>query len=141
MASGIYNIFKSEVMKKSIDLVNDTIKVALLNSSHSFSPSSVTNSAWSDVSANEIVGVGYSAGGIALTGKAVTADNVDNEGVFSADNANWPASTISARHAVIYNDTTTPKYLIASIDFLETKNSSNGNFLIQWDAEGIINLN
>ncbi len=141
MASGIYNIFKSEIMKKSIDLVNDTIKVALLNSSHSFNASSVANSAWSDVSANEITGVGYSAGGATLANKTVTADNTDNEGVFDADNASWPASTISARHAVIYNDSTTPKYLIASIDFLETKNSSNGNFLIEWDAEGIVNLN
>lgn len=141
MASGVYNIFKSELMKASIDLVNDDIKVALLTSSHVFDADSTVNSSWDDVSVNEISGVNYAAGGQALAGKTVTVDNTDNEGVFDATDVNWAASTMTARHAVIYNNTTTPKCLIASIDFGQDTSSTNGNFQIQWDIEGIINLN
>lgn len=141
MASGIYNIFKSELLKGNIDLENDTIKVALLTSSHTFDASSVSNSQWSDVSANEASGVNYTAGGQSLANKTVSVDNADNEGVFDSDDALWASATITARHAVIYDDTTTPKYLIASIDFGQNTSSTNGNFQIQWDAEGIINLN
>lgn len=141
MASGIYNIFKSQVMQGSIDLVNDDIKVALLDSNHAFDPDSATNLQWTDVSANEVAGTGYTAGGESLTGKAVTVDDTDDEGVFDADNVTWAASTITARHAVIYDDTTATKYIIASIDFGQDTSSTNGNFQIQWDAEGIINLN
>jgi hypothetical protein len=141
MASGVYNIFKSELMKASIDLANDNIKVALLTSDHDFNADSTSNSEWSDVSANEVVGVNYTTGGQSLASKTVTVDNSDDEGVFDAADVNWPASTITARHAVIYDDTTTPKYIIASIDFGQNTSSTNGNFQIQWDAEGIINLN
>lgn len=141
MASGVYNIFKSELMKARINLTSDTIKVALLNSNHTFDPSSVVNQAWSDISVNETSGTGYVSGGKILSGTAVNVDNNDNEGVFSANNATWSASTITASHAVIYDDTTTPKFLIASIDFNQEVSSTNGNFQIQWDIEGIINLN
>lgn len=141
MASGVYNIFKSELMKASVDLANDEIKVALLTSSHAFNADSTVDSEWADVSANEVSGANYTAGGQALAGKTVTVDNTDNEGVFDANDVNWAASTITARHAVIYDNTTTPKYLIASIDFGQDTSSTNGNFQIQWDAEGIINLN
>lgn len=140
MASGVYNIFKQKIMEKLIDLVNDTIKVALMNNSHSFAASSVTNDEWSDVSANEASGTGYTTGGASLASKAVTVDNTDNEGVFDAADVTWSSSTITAYHAVIYDDTTATKYLIASIDFSGAKSSSAGNFTIQWNAEGILNI-
>lgn len=141
MASGIYNIFKSEVLKGSIDLENNVIKVALLNNSHVFNPDSTSSLQWSDVSSNEVSGTGYTSGGQALSNQSVVVDNGDDEGVFDADDVVWPSSTITASHAVIYDDTTATKYLIASIDFGQSTSSTNGNFQIQWDAEGIINLN
>lgn len=125
-------------MKASIDLVNDTIKVALLDNSHVFDP---TNIEYSDVSGNEVSGTGYTADGETLTGNTVTQDDVDDEGVFDADDVTWSASTITAYHAVIYDDTTATKYLIASIDFGQAFTSTNGDFVIQWDTEGIININ
>lgn len=142
MASGIYNIFKSELMKKSVDLVNDTIKVALVNNSHTFAASSVTNDTWSDISANEISGTGYTANGQNLAGKAVTVDNTDNEGVFDATDIAWSSASFSAYHAVLYDDTMTSPadMLICSIDFGGVQTVSSGTFTIQWAAEGIINL-
>lgn len=140
MASGVYTTFKSQIMKKSMDLVNDTIKVALMNNSHSFT---ATADGWADVSANEASGTGYTSPGQNLASLAVTADDGDAEGVFDAADTTWASSTITAYHAVIYDDTiTTPTadQLICSIDFGGAKSSSNGNFTLQWNSEGIINL-
>lgn len=140
MASGVYNNFKAELMKKTHDLVNDTIKVALMATAHAFT---AENDGWADVSANEASGTGYTTPGQNLASKAVTTDDTDDEGVWDAADTTWSSSTVTAYHAVIYDDTiTTPvaDTLICSIDFGGAKSSSNGNFTLQWNAEGIINL-
>jgi hypothetical protein len=142
MASGVYNQFKGELMKGTYDLdgADHTVKVALLNNSHSFN---TDHDGWSAVSANEVSGTGYTAGGQALANKTVTVDDTDDEGVFDADNVTWGSSTITAYHAVIYDDTPTSPAdpLIASIDFGGAQTSTSGNFTIAWAAEGIININ
>lgn len=136
----IYNKFKFEALKGSIDLSTDTIKVALCTSS--YTPNVDTHLFFDDIT-NEVVGTGYTAGGQTLTNPSVTQDDTDNEGVFDADNVTWTSSTITARYAIIYKDTgvagTSP--LIAYIDFGSDKSSSAGDFTIQWAAEGIINTN
>ena len=133
----IYNKFKVEVFK-GIDLVNDTIKVALLN--NAYSPN-VDHNYFSDVSANEITGTGYTTGGKTLTNPSVAQDDTNDKGVFDADDVTWSNSTITARYAVIYKDTgaTTTSPLIEYIDFGEDKSSSAENFKITWNVAGIIN--
>lgn len=140
MADVIYNSFKKKIMDGSIDLDTDTIKVALVTSS--YTPDQDAHDFFDDVT-NEVVGTGYTAGGETLANKAVTADNTDNEGVFDADDTTWAAATITARGAVIYKSTGTAgtSALICYIDFGSDKSSSAGNFTIQWNAEGILNLN
>lgn len=127
-------------MDGSIDLDTDTIKVALVTSS--YTPDQDAHDFFDDVT-NEVSGTGYSAGGASLANKAVTADNTDNEGVFDADDVTWSTSTITARGAVIYKSTGTASTspLICYIDFGADKSSSAGNFTLQWDSEGILNLN
>lgn len=140
MADVIYNSFKKKIMDGSIDLDTDTIKIALVTSS--YTPDQDAHDFFDDVT-NEVSGTGYSAGGASLANKAVTADNTDNEGVFDADDASWSTSTITARGAVLYKSTGTPSTsaLIAYIDFGSDKSSSAGTFTIQFNAEGILNLN
>lgn len=139
MANVIYNSFKKNIMNGSIDLDTDTIKVMLVTSS--YTPNQDTHEFKSDVT-NEVTGTGYTAGGATLSNKSVTQDNTDDEGVFDADDVTWSNSTITARGAVLYkstgNDATSP--LICYFDFGENKSSSNGDFSIQWNSEGIINL-
>ena len=141
MASIIPNATKKNLMNGGIDLDTDTIKVMLLDSNHSNNAD--TQEFIDDVSANEVSGTGYTAGGATLANKAVTQDNTDDEGVFDADDVSWAASSITARYAVIYKDTGTPATspIIAIIDFGEDKVSTSGAFTINWDAEGILNLN
>lgn len=134
MASGIYNRFFANLMNKVVDLTNDTIKVALLTSSHSFDPDHDT---WSQVSTNEISGTGYTAGGATLSTKSVTEDDTNDLAKWDADPVTWSTATITARHAVIY-DTTATNNLIASIDFGSDKTSTGADFTIDWHTDGIL---
>jgi hypothetical protein len=140
MADVIYNSFKRDIMNGGIDLDTDTIKVALVTST--YTPDQDAHDNFDDVT-NEVTGTGYTAGGATLASVTVTADNTDNEGVFDAADVTWASSTITARGAVIYKSTGTASTskLIAYIDFGSDKSSSSGNFTIQWNAEGILNLN
>lgn len=108
-----------------------------------YTPDQDAHTKRSDVT-NEVSGTGYSAGGAALAGKAVTVDNTDNEGVFDANDLTWSTSTITARGAVLYKargGVSSADELICYIDFGSDKSSTAGNFTLQWAAEGILNLN
>lgn len=135
MASGIYNIFKENLMEKNVDLVNDTIKVALLNSSFSFVVSDTVF-----LNTHEISGTGYSAGGNTLSGKSVGLSG--NSAVWTASNLLWPSSTFSAAFALIYDSSVASATgdLIAAIDFGGTVSVSGGIFEIQWSGSGIISI-
>jgi len=141
MADVIYNSFKRDIMNGSIDLDTDTINVMLVTST--YTPDQDAHTKRSDIT-NEVSGTGYSAGGAALAGKAVTVDNTDNEGVFDANDLTWSTSTITARGAVLYKargGASSADELICYIDFGSDKSSTAGNFTLQWAAEGILNLN
>jgi hypothetical protein len=135
MASGVYQRFLANLMNKEIDLEADTVKVALMNNSHSFT---ATNNTWSQVSANELgSGSGYTTGGATLAGKAVTQGSPTK---WDANDAQWTTATFTAYHAVIYDDTIATDDLICSIDFGGAQAVSGGTFEIQWNAAGIITL-
>ena len=139
MASGLYNYFLAHLMDAGYNLGNggDTIKCGLLDNSHSFV---AENDGWSDVSANEISGTGYSAGGATLANQAVSIDDTDDEGVFDADDVSWTSASFSAYHAVIYDDTHASDALVCSIDFGGVQTVTSGTFTIQFDSEGIVNI-
>jgi len=139
MASGTYNQFKTELMNGTYQLASDTIKAALLDSSHTFDADNV---GWASVSANEISGTGYTTGGETLTSTTTSQDDTDDEGVFDAADVSWDSATFSASHAVLYDDTTTSPAdaLICSIDFGGSQSVAGGTFTIQWATEGIINI-
>ena len=134
MASGIYNRFKANLMNKEVDMEADTIRVMLLDNSHSFTAGDNTKS---QIVANEISGTGYTANGEALANKAVTQAATTK---FDADDTAWSSATFTAYHAVIYDDTLTNDDLIASIDFGGAQAITGATFTIQWHASGIITL-
>ena len=140
MADVIYNSFKAYIMDGSLDLDTDDIQVALVTSSYTADQDAHED--FADIT-NEVVGTGYTAGGADLANEAVTIDDTDNEGVFDADDVTWSSSTITARAAVVYYNTGTAatSLLICYIDFGSDKSSSSGDFTIQWNSEGILNLN
>lgn len=139
MADVIYNSFKQKIADGSIDLDTDDIQVGLVTSS--YTPDQDAHEDWADIT-NEVSGTGYTAGGADLANEAVTKDNTDNEGVFDADDVTWSSSTITARGAVVYMNSGTPatSWLICYLDFGSDQSSNNGDFTIQWNAEGIVNF-
>jgi hypothetical protein len=137
----LYNSFKRDIQNGSINLSTDTVKVMLLTSS--YTPNIDTHAKRSDVEANEVTGTGYTSGGTALASKAVSVDTTNDRGVFDADDVTWATSTITARYAVIYKSrggASTADELVGVVDFGSDKSSSAGNFVIQWNTNGILYL-
>ena len=143
MASGIYNLHKQYILDNTtngrVDWDADTIKVALVTSS--YTPNFDTHNFFDDVT-NEVSGTGYTAGGATLGSVTITLDTANDRVDVDAADTSWTSSTITARGAVIYKSTGTPSTspLIAYVDFGSDYVSSNGTFLIQWAAAGIIRL-
>jgi hypothetical protein len=140
MANLIYNSFLRDIQNGSIDLDTDTIKLMLVTSG--YTPNIDTHTKRSDVT-NEVVGVGYTAGGVTLAGKTVTQNNTDNTGVFDADNITIPTSTITARAGVLYKSrggASSADELIGYIDFGSDIVSTAGDFNITFNAAGILTL-
>jgi hypothetical protein len=143
MAEGdivFYNNYKEALMNGNApDLDADTIKVALV-AAHT--PDIDADDFWDDVSADEVSGAGYTAGGVTLGSKAVTQDNTDDEGVFDAADASWTGLDVGEpSHAICYHDTGTPGTSMLIFHMQIDTPSNGGNYTIQWAAEGIININ
>jgi len=137
MASGLYRLWKKEVMQEAHQLATDAIWCMLLDSNHTFTASAASTVA--DVSANEVSGTGYTAGGSTLAGLTIAASS-NAKAYWDANDRTWVSSTITARHCVLYNADNGNK-LICSFDFGSDKSSSGGNFTIQWSVSGIVSLN
>ncbi len=141
MPSKLYGNFLAKALNKEVDWDSDTIKVALLSSS--YTPNQDTHDYFDDVVSFEVTGTGYSAGGQTLGSKTVTYDAANNVIVLDAADTTWSSSTITARYAVVYNDsgaTNSTKPLIGYVDFSSDQSSTNGNFTITWDATGIVRI-
>ena len=140
MASKLYGNFLLKALNKEVDFDTDTIKVALLTSA--YTPNQDTHDYFNDVSANEVTGTGYTAGGITLASKTATYDAGTNVIVLDAADVTWSSSTITARYAVVYDSTGTASTsaLIGYVDFGSDQSSTNGNFTITWDSTGIVRI-
>jgi len=138
MASVIYNSFKKSI-NGTVNFATDTIKVMLVDDT--YEPDIDTHQFIDDVT-GEVTGTGYTAGGATLSNKSVTVDTTNDLAKYDADNITWANSTITAYGAVIYQDTGTPSTsgLIAFIDFLGVKSSSDGDFILQWHTGGIFTV-
>jgi hypothetical protein len=132
MASGIYNIFKANLMNKEVDLEADTIICSLYDNSHAFTAADTTYT-----TTNELATAGgYTQGNKALSGKAVTEAATTK---WDATDVSWTSATFTAYHAVLWDDSAADS-LICSIDFGGAKTVTSGTFTLQFDAAGIITL-
>ena len=108
--------FKLELYSGVHNLSTNTLKIALYTASANLDESTTVYSA-----TNEVIGTGYVAGGIALTGVTISSDGYTAFVNFS--DAAFSAS-VTARCALIYNVTQGNKS-IAVLDFGSDKTSSN----------------
>jgi hypothetical protein len=128
-----------KALNKEIDFDTDTIKVMLCTSA--YTPDQDAH-VYKDVSVtNEVTGTGYTAGGATLASKTITYTGATNIIALDAADVTWASSTITARYAVIYDDSpASSKPLLAYVDFGADQASNNGNFTITWDAAGILKI-
>lgn len=141
MAEGdgtLYNDFKEQLLLGELDLGSgspaDDIKVCLVTG-HSLDIDG--DSAYSDVSPDEVSGSGYSAGGESLTGQAVTQDNANDRADFDADDLTWTGLDAGTpNYAIMYDDTHANKILIGAWEIATASNG--GDYTLQWHTDGIL---
>lgn len=142
-STGLYANFPSSALGGNsitpFSLLSNAVNLALLGTG--YSPSQGSNITWNNINANEMTGSGYTAGGQALTFKALAVSG--NVTTFSAANVTWASSTITnARYAALYQNTGTASTsaLIACLDFGSAMSSVSNNFTVNWNASGVLAL-
>jgi hypothetical protein len=134
ITSALCTSFKKELLERKHDFnatSGHTFKIALYTSSADLGAATTDYS-----TSNEVVGTGYTAGGIALTNIDPTSSGTTAFIDFA--DATWASATITAAGALIYNTTTdggsATTNAVAVISFGGDKTSTNGDFVIQFPA-------
>jgi len=139
----IYNEFKRNIGTVNWgDNVTTNIKVMLVDSTYAVNIDTHLTKADIDALLVEVSGTGYVVGGANLVGRTTTVDVVNDWCRYDATDIVWAASTITARAAIVYLDTgvANTSTLISFVDFGVDKVSSNGDFTIQWNTEGVFRI-
>lgn len=118
--------FKTELMTGTHNFTastGNTFKLALYDNSASFTAATTAYT-----TSNEISGSGYSAGGGTLTN--ITPTSSSTTAFTDFDDLTFSTATITARGALIYNDTAAGDPSIVVLDFGGDKTSTAGDFKI-----------
>jgi len=122
--------FKKELLEAKHNFLlsgGNTFKIALYTSSASLDASTTAYSA-----TNEVSGTNYSAAGNTLT--RIDPSSSGTTGFTDFADTTWSSSTITARGAVIYNDTASGDPSVLVLNFGSDKASSSGDFTIAFPA-------
>lgn len=127
--------FKTELLQAVHNFTNgtgDTFKLALYTNSASFTAATTAYTA-----TNEVVGTGYTAGGGTLTNVTPTSSGTTAFADFA--DLTFSTATITARGAMIYNDTAAGNPSVVILDFGADKTSTAGDFTIVFPAADATN--
>jgi hypothetical protein len=137
----LYDSFrKGRFNSNTEDLTAATIKCALVT--NSYVPNQNTDDFWNDVSANEVSGTNYSAGGNTLATPTVTLSGAGLVTVDASDPAAWSQSGTgfsNARYAVIYVSTgvSSTSDLIGYASFGSDVGNVSGDLTVTVNASGL----
>ena len=118
--------FKVELLKGGHNFTNstgNTFNIALYDNSASFTAATTAYTA-----TNEVSGSGYSAKGNTLVN--VTPTSTGTTAFTDFSDTTWSSSTITARGAMIFNDTASGDPSVVILDFGSNKSSSSSDFTI-----------
>jgi len=136
--------FKAELMLGAHDFRvtgGDTFKIALYTSSATIDANTTAYS-----SSNEVTGANYTAGGNTLTRLGVSSTNTNaatGTGFTDFSDTTWTNATITARGALIYNNTpsansnagtTLTNAAVCALDFGSDRTSTAGDFTVIFPA-------
>lgn len=118
--------------------VANPMTVALLKPT--YTPNLDTHKVWTDISAQEITGTGYTSPGQLLASRAQAYNaGADRTDLSAADSVWGPGASFTARYAAIYDNSGT-KPLWALVDFQADQTVSNGTFTLDWQSIGLLYL-
>lgn len=140
----IYDSFREYMADGTIDIDGDTFKVMLVSST--YTPSASAHTVKADITGELTTANGYTAGGATLG--TVTWTKSGATVTFDAADTTWTATggSITARYAVIYDDTpTTPAdplvaYILLDTTPADVTATDGNNFTLEWDVTGIFTL-
>jgi hypothetical protein len=127
MANAMCNSFKQELLEGVHDFTAHTFRLALYTSSATLGASTTAYTA-----TNEVSGTGYTAGGNVLDSATVTLSGTTAFVDFADET--WATATITARYALIYNDTAAGNPAVAVLDFGGDKTSTGADFTVQFPS-------
>ena len=122
--------FKKELMEAKHNFLNSggsTFKIALYTSSASLGASTTAYT-----TSNEVSGTNYTAKGNTLT--RVDPSTSSTTALTDFADTTWSSSTITARGALVFNDSVSGDTSVIVLDFGADKSSSSGDFTIQFPA-------
>ena len=120
--------FKVEILKKIHDFTassGDTFRIALYTSSASLDADTTAYT-----TSGEASGTGYTAKGEALTSSTPVLSG--STAICDFGDATFGSSTITARGALIFNDSATGDPAVCVLDFGADKSSTAGDFVVQF---------
>src|SRR5215813_7333458 len=123
-ASVVCSSFKQELLKGVHDFLNDSFKIALYAAA-----ASLDSNTTAYTTQNEVVGIGYTAAGVTLANAQVLMDAASRVAYATFDNPTWADSVITARGALIYNQTKQQR-AVAVLDFGADYSSNHGPFTV-----------
>ncbi len=132
-ASGLFYITIRDALSNTIalDLGAEDHRIALI--SNSATPAFDTHDYWADLSANEVTGTNWAAGGPTLSGTAFSVST--GTLLWDATDVSVASTTLSAaRAAVIYAAEIANDPLICLVNFGADYSTSNGTFAITWSS-------
>lgn len=112
---GLTNSFKQDMLQAGQDIITDTLYMALYTA---FSDIGQLTTDY-DTTTNEVVGTGYTAGGVEVTGATLSTQTTGPDAgtvYVNFDNVSWPGANFTARGALIYNTSKSNKS-VAVLDF------------------------
>ena len=122
--------FKKEILEAVHNFKNSggsTFNLALYTSSASLGASTTAYT-----TSNEASGTGYTAKGAALT--RIDPSNDGTTAITDFSDLTFSSSSITARGALIFNESASGDPAVCAIDFGSDKTSSSGDFTIQFPA-------
>ena len=147
----LYSSARKYIMDGTLNLATDTIKLMLVTSDYTPSVAhdvlaDVITSPSPEVEAIASPDNGYTTGGKALTGQAVTNTDSPSAGKFDADDVTWTALTATFRYGILYAEKSVgspaivnPLIGIIVYDTTPDDISVTGiDWMTQWSASGII---
>lgn len=137
----LYGPFFQSAFNKEVDIDSDQFKLMLCTSA--YTPNQDTHRYKSSVTGEVANGNGYATGGVVVSPMSVTYDAASNTLSFDGLDASWPASTYTARYAVLYDNTPATdatRPLVGYVDFGQDMSPVNGTLGVIWDANGVASV-